>query len=117
MSKSSKKTKSQTQEEIGKALRSSGALLPETEDEVKAFYEIYGNTKIDLPEKLQSADFLFEEKKVETKIIPIHPFDEETEAIPQLAYAARDGQEDLPEAITEKMKNLKKEKRSKKKKF
>jgi len=113
MAKKSNKKKSNGNDELGKALRSSGALLPETEDEVKAFYEIYGNTKLDLPAELQNSDFLFVEK--EAKVIPMNPFNEEEMEVSQLAYAAREGQEDLPDHIANKMKDLKKQKRGKKK--
>lgn len=44
-----------------KLLRMNGYLLPETEEEVEAFYEIYGHEMVELPEKFKTLDFLFEE--------------------------------------------------------
>lgn len=43
-----------------KVLRMNGFLLPETEDEVQAFYERYGDEMVELPDKFKTIDFLFE---------------------------------------------------------
>jgi hypothetical protein len=110
-----KKVKSSAEKlALGKALRSTGLLLPETEDEIDAFNQLYGNTPIELPEKLKTINFLFEDEKQSNthKIIPISSFLEDKN-IPQLAYAARDGQDGLPENILNKMATAKKEKRKK----
>lgn len=120
MKSSDKKTKRQKASEeklaLGKVLKSTGILLPETEDEIEAFNELYGNTPIELPEKLKNIDFLFEDETPvkKTKVIPIFPVLDD-EYVPQLAYAARDGQSDLPEEIVKKMASVKKEKRANKK--
>lgn len=58
------RTQKQDEELIGliylKLLRMNGYLLPETEDEVQAFYDRYGDEQVELPEKFRTVDFLFE---------------------------------------------------------
>lgn len=98
-----------------KALRSTGLLLPETDDEIEAYNKIYGDTPVELPERLKTTDFLFEKLNKKTKIVSLYS-EEESEIVPQLAYAARDGQDTLPEEILKKMSTIKKDKREQKKK-
>ena len=101
---------------LGKVLKSTGVLLPETEDEIEAFNTLYGNTPVELPEKLKTINFLFGDETAgkKVKIIPMIPLADD-EYVPQLAYAARDGQAGLPEEILKKMNAIKKEKRAIKK--
>lgn len=60
-----KKRKQCSQEKLslGKLLRSTGLLLPETEDEVLAFEKLYGSEPIELPEKLKNPLFLSRVKR------------------------------------------------------
>lgn len=99
--------------DFGIALRSSGILLPQTEIEISLFKEIYQQqVKRELPERFKNLNFLFEKKhSIPTVILNIKEIDNNS----VYSYAARDGQ-DLPENILNKMKELKKAKRAKKKK-
>ncbi len=111
MEKNSKKStgvKKEDCEALTKALRSSGILLPESEDEVQSFNQIHGEATGDLPQKFKSVDFMFAAKS-SAKIISIT----EPLTASSMAYAARDGQ-DLPDHIQNKMKALKEKNRKRK---
>lgn len=99
--------------DFGKALRSSGLLLPETDDEVQGFNNLYGQINGELPERFKNMDFLFENKQKKETIIVTMDLSVKGEES-SLSYAARDGQEKLPEPILEKMKELKTKAREKK---
>lgn len=111
MEKNNKKsngTKKDDCEVFNKALRSSGILVPESEDEVQSFNHIYGETANDLPQKFKSVDFMFAVKSP-AKFLPLtQPLAESS-----MSYAARDGQ-DLPNHIQNKMKSLKEKNRKRK---
>lgn len=97
--------------DFGIAMRSIGILLPETDSELQSLKEIIGNSNGVLPERFKNMDFVFEKKtKRETILIM-----ETTDRNALLSYAARDGQENLPEHILNKMKGLKNALREKKK--
>ena len=96
-----------------KALRSSGMLLPVTDDEVKSFNELHGELNHELPEKFKNLDFIFKETKIERKFEMPTTSVGPTEEV-RLAYAARDGQEKLPDHILNQMKELKNKGRQKK---
>jgi hypothetical protein len=84
------------------ALRSSGMLLPVSDEEVKSFNELHGELNEELPERFKTLDFIFDNvKNSETSTISLS-----SEEI-RLAYAARDGQEKIPDHILNQMKELK----------
>jgi hypothetical protein len=95
------------------SLRSSGMLLPISDEEVKSFKALYGELNEELPDKFKNVDFLFEDyKKKDTVVIQVNSQNQAEEL--NLAYAARDGQEKIPAHILAKMKELKNKGRNKK---
>lgn len=92
--------------EFEKVLRSTGMLLPVTDDEILAFNNLYGDLNHNLPERFKTVDFIFDDKPKKTaKVISMNACDSSVNH--QLSYAARDGQEALPTHIQKKMKDLK----------
>ena len=84
------------------ALKAFGYLFPETEEEYEAFEEIYGNTEIELPEYLKDLNFLNKKMVGNTgRVISLHPSQENSISV--TAYAAREGQDTLPDSIKKKM--------------
>ena len=109
-----KRTKSKQLDDcrdFGIAMRSIGILLPETDSELQSHKEIIGNSNGALPERFKNMDFVFEKKTKRDSILIM----ETTDRNALLSYAARDGQENLPEHILNKMKRLKNSLREKKK--
>lgn len=90
--------------ELKADLKSFGYMFPETEDELDAFEEMYGNTEIELPEHLKDLNFLNKKKESNNgKIITLNPSQEDS--INVIAYAAREGQDILPDYIKRRMAN------------
>jgi hypothetical protein len=95
---------------IEKAFRTGGFIFPETVDEVKEFERIYGRTDVILPAELQNLDFLYSQfkKSSKKKITIIHS--------ENLAMAAREGNDQLPDEIKNLMAEHRKKADSKRKK-
>lgn len=90
---------------LGTALRASGHLFPETDDEMQCF--LSHAVQVTLPEKYQSPDFVFqEETDASMKSEIIKPVDF-TGTAKHWTLAARNGK-NLPQSILEKMKEDKK---------
>lgn len=113
--KNSKSEQNNGCSEFVHALRSSGMLLPVSDDEVKSFNDFYSQLNEELPERFKKIDFLFQEleKKKTNAILTSSPVSKEEIT---LAYAARDGQENLPKHILDQMKDLKNKTKQKKSK-
>ena len=95
------------------ALRSSGLLMPVTDEEVKSFDELHGELNEELPERFKNLDFIFKNTgSINTQNTPTSSSGLTEEV--KLAYAARDGQERLPDHIMNQMKELKNKGRAKK---
>lgn len=90
---------------LGSALRASGHLFPETDNELGCFLD--HSEHVTLPEKYQSPDFVFQEETSATmKSESIKPVDF-TGTAKHWTLAARNGKS-LPQSILEKMKEDKK---------
>lgn len=108
--KTSKKTvksiASKKESELETALKSFGYLFPETDEEIDAFEEMHGNTEVVLPEHLENWNSLKRKNNNKGKVINLNPVEEEQNSV--IAYAAREGQNSLPDFIKEKMTSDKK---------
>jgi len=82
---------------IENALKTGGFLFPETAEEVKEFERIYGTTDVILPAELQEPTFLYSksEKGYNSKVVK---FPSEN-----FAMAAREGSNELPKEIQQKI--------------
>jgi hypothetical protein len=99
MKKIVKDNSKETQQEkmIEKALRTGGFIFPETVEEVKEFERIYGKTDVMMPTELQEPDFLYSQKKKigKIKMVTLHS--------ENLAMAAREGSNHMPDEIKFRM--------------
>lgn len=94
----SKKPNNQEQEKmIEKALRTTGFLFPKTVEEIKEYEKIYGTTSVILPPDLETPEFIYNKKKVATKVIKLYTED-------NFSMAAREGKSGMPEEIKSKIK-------------
>lgn len=109
-----KHKKSTSGSALEKAMRSSGILLPESDDEFESFNKQYGSTQMEFPADLETPEFLTENFLYPIVISEV--FDSASVAEEsQFTYAARNGNEKLPVHILEKMRLVKEAKsRSKK---
>lgn len=75
------------------AIKDYGFVLPTTPEEVRRFEELYGDTDLEMPEEVVNPKYIWD--KIQKEEACDSPF----------SMAARQGKEDIPDHILERMKN------------